>query len=132
MGDIQKALKSYSLSSFMLKPYHLIAKGFGNNRTAQDNLFNHMFNFGAREDCREGRRVFSYYLDVETTKDQCRILNHTHLERIAGYIVEDAVGDRDLKRIPQRRLNLIYGYISGYYYILNSPERLEHIRQANK
>ena len=46
--------------------------------------------------------------------------------------MEDAVGEMDLKRLPQRRLNFIGGSISSYCYILNSPEQLEHIRQANK
>ena len=120
--DIQKALKYFSLSSCMLKPSHLITQGFEKNRTAQDNLFNHMFNFGAREDCREGRRVFSYYVDVETTKDQCRLLNPTPLYYIAGYTVDGAVSERALNRPPHRRLNFIDGSISSFYYILNFPE----------
>ena len=37
-----------------------------------------------------------------------------------------------LKRLPQRRLDFIDGYIYSYCYVLNSPERLEQIRQANK
>ena len=37
-----------------------------------------------------------------------------------------------MRRLPQRRLNFIDGCISSYCYILNSPERLEQIRQANK
>ena len=54
------------------------------------------------------------------------------LDCIAGYIMDDAVGEKALKRMPQRRLNFIDGSISSYCYILNSPERLEQIRQANK
>ena len=46
--------------------------------------------------------------------------------------MEDAVGERSLKRPPQRRLNFIDGSISCYCSILNSPEQLEQIRQANK
>ena len=34
VGDIQKSLKSSSLSSYMLKPSHLLTQGFGNNMTA--------------------------------------------------------------------------------------------------
>ena len=41
--------------------------------------------------------------------------------------MKDAIGDRSLKRLPQQRLNLINGYISSYYYILNSPKRLRMI-----
>ena len=121
---MQKDWKSSSLSSYMLKYSNLITQGFGNNRTAQEKLFNHMCNFGARTEWREGILVVSYYLDVETTKDQCRLLNPKHLECISGYIMEDAVGDRSLKRLPQRNLNLIDGSISSYCYILNSSKRL--------
>ena len=46
--------------------------------------------------------------------------------------MEDSVSDRDLKRLPQRRLNLIYDSISSYCSIINSPGKIEHIRQANK
>ena len=91
-----------------------------------------MCNFGLREEWRKGRSVISSYLDVETTKDQCRLLNPTPLDCITGYILEDAVGEKALKRLPQRRLNFIDRSISSYCYILNSPERLEQIRQANK
>ena len=79
--------------------------------TNQEKLLKHMCNFGARSEWREGRRVVSSYLDVETTKYQCRLLNPTPLERIAGYIMADTVGDRDIKRLPQIRLNFIDGYI---------------------
>ena len=70
-----------------------------------------MCNFGSGEDWRKGRSVISYYLDVETTKDQFHILNPTPLDCITGYIMEDAVADRYLKRLHQRSLNFIDGYI---------------------
>ena len=35
VGDMQKALKSSSLSFYILKPSHILTQGFGNNRTAQ-------------------------------------------------------------------------------------------------
>ena len=66
--DIQKALKYSSLSSYMLKPSHLVAHDFESNRTAQDKLFKNMCNFGARSKWREWRRVVSSYICVETTK----------------------------------------------------------------
>ena len=74
---MQKGLNSSSLLSYMLKPSKLLTQGFENNRTAQEKLFKHMCNFGSREECRKGRSVISYYLDVETTKYQCLILNTT-------------------------------------------------------
>ena len=91
-----------------------------------------MCNFGAQEEWREGRIFVSSYLDVDTTKDQCRLLNPTPLDCIVGYTMDDAVGERYLKRLPQRRLEFIDGYISSYCSIINSTERLEQIRQANK
>ena len=45
--DIQKAFKSTSLSSYMLKPSHLLSQGFKKNRTAHEKLFKHICNFGA-------------------------------------------------------------------------------------
>ena len=91
-----------------------------------------MCDFGSREEWRKGRRVVSSYLDVETTKDQCRLINPTPLDCITDYIMDDAVGERALKRLSQIRLNFIDGSISSYCSILNSPERLEQKRQANK
>ena len=38
VGDMQKALKSSSLLSYILKPYHLLTHGFEKNRTAQEKL----------------------------------------------------------------------------------------------
>ena len=46
--------------------------------------------------------------------------------------MEDAVGERALRRLTQISLNFIDGSISSYCYILKLPERLEHIRQAKK
>ena len=125
---MHKALEYYSLSSFMLNFFNLLTQGFENNITAQEKLFKHMCNFWSRAEWRKGRSVISSYLYVDTTKYQCRILNPKTLDYIAGYILEDTVGERDLKRLPQRRLNFIDGSISSYCSILNSPKRLEQIR----
>ena len=77
-----------------------------------------MCNFWAQEECMEGRRVVSSYLDVETSNDQYRLLNTTYLDCIKRYIMEDDFGDTALKRLPQRRLNFIGDSISSYCYIL--------------
>ena len=76
--------------------------------------------------------MVSSYLDVDISNDQYHLLNPTPLGFIVGYIMEDAIGDRALKRLPRRRLNLIYGSISSYCSILNSPERLRTIKQENE
>ena len=128
--DMQKDLKYSSLLSYMFKPSHLLTQDFDNNRTAHEKLFKNMWNFGERAEWREGRRVVSSYLDVGTTKYQFIILNIMPLGCITGYIMEDAVGDSYLKRLPQRRLKFIDGSISIHCSILNSPEQVEQIRQA--
>ena len=46
--DMQKALKSSSLLSYILKPSYLITHVFEKNRTEQEKLFKHMCNFGSR------------------------------------------------------------------------------------
>ena len=80
LEDMQKDLKYSSISSYILKSSHLFTYGFKNNRMAHEKLFKHMCSLGSREKWRERRRVFSSYIDVETTKYQCRILNHTPLD----------------------------------------------------
>ena len=48
MEYMKKAVKYYSLSSYMLKPSHLLTHGFKNNRKTQEKLFKQMYSFGAR------------------------------------------------------------------------------------
>ena len=91
-----------------------------------------MCNFWARAEWREGIKVVGYYLDVDTTKDQCRLLKPMPLDCIIGYIMDNAVVDKALNRLSHIRLNFIYGSISSYCSILNSPKRFEQISQANK
>ena len=109
--EVQRVVKSYSISSYMLKPTSLLTQGFNKNKKAQQKLFNHMCNFGARKEWRNGRRSARSYLDVDINNDQYRLVNPTPLEFIAGYIMEYSIGGRDLKRLTQRRLKLIDGSI---------------------
>ena len=111
---MKKSSKSSSLSSYMLKYSHLLTQGFGENRTSQEKLLKHMGYFEAWSEWREGRRVVSSYVDFDTTKYQYRLLNPTPLDCITGYIMEYALGERDFKRLPQRRRNSIDGYILSY------------------
>ena len=46
--------------------------------------------------------------------------------------MEDDIGDRDFNSMHQQRLNIIDGYISSYFSILNSPKPLRMIKQANE
>ena len=91
-----------------------------------------MFNFGARAEWRNGRRSVSSYLGVQISNDQYLLVNPTPLYCITGYIMEGAIGDRYLKRLTQKKLNIIDGSISSYVSILNSIECLHMIKQANQ
>ena len=46
--------------------------------------------------------------------------------------MENAIGDRALKRLTQKTMNIIDGSVSRYCAILNSTERLHIIKQANE
>ena len=46
--------------------------------------------------------------------------------------MEYAIGDRDLKRLHHKSMNLIDGSISSYCSIFNSPKWLRMINQANE
>ena len=91
-----------------------------------------MCNFGAWAEWRNGKRAVSSYLDVEISNDKYRLVNPIPLECITGYIMEYNIGDRALKRMHNRSLNIIDGSISSYCSIINSPERLYMIKQANE
>ena len=129
---MQWVVKYSSILSYMLEPPSLLTQGFNKNKKAQENLFNDMCNFGARAEWSNGRRDASSYLDVDISNGQYRLVNLTPLECIAGSTMEDAIDDRYLKRMHQRRLNIIDGSISSYCSILNSLERLHMINQANE
>ena len=45
--EVQRVVKYYSLSSYMLKPPSLITKGFNKNKKSQEKLFKQMYNFRA-------------------------------------------------------------------------------------
>ena len=90
-----------------------------------------MCSFEAQEERGNGRRAASSYIDVDISNDQYRLVNPTPLDCISGYIMEDAIFDRALKRLHQQSLNIIDGYISSYCSILNSPEQLHIINQSN-
>ena len=60
---------------------------------------------------RNGRISRIFYLDVETSKDQYLLINPNPLEFITGYIMDYSVFNRSSKRLPQGRVNIIYGSI---------------------
>ena len=70
-----------------------------------------MCNFRAQAMWRNGRISRIFYLDVETSKDQYLLINPNPLEFITGYIMDYSVFNRSSKRLPQGRVNIIYGSI---------------------
>ena len=109
--EVQRVFRFSSLSSYMLKPPSLLTQSFNKNKKAHENLFKRMCNFWSRAKWRNGRRSISSYIGVDIINDQYRMVNLTPLECIAGYIIQGAIGDRDLKRLPQKILNMIVGSI---------------------
>ena len=116
----------------MLKQPYLLTQVFEYSEKKQEKLFKHMYNFGAREVCSNGIRDVSSYLYGETRKYQYCLLNTNSLDCITGYIMDSAVGDNNLKRLTQIRLNLIYGSTSSYCSIIKSSGWVDMIDQAKK
>ena len=95
---MQRVVKYSSLFSYMFKTSSLLTQGFNKNKKAQEKLFNHMCNFGAREEWRNGRISVSSYLDVETSNYKYHMVNPTPLDCITGYIIKYTIIDSYLKR----------------------------------
>ena len=53
--EVHRVVKYFSLLPYMLKPPSLITQGFNQNKKAHENIFNRVCNFGAQEECRNGR-----------------------------------------------------------------------------
>eukprot|EP00957_Ditylum_brightwellii_P017468 1315626-Ditylum_brightwellii.AAC.1 len=116
----------------MFKPHSMTVKDYSIKKKAQEDLFCHMLNFGARSEWRRGKCEVSMYLDVAVSPDQCRLLNQNTLETIPDYIMEDTKGGGTRKHLPARRLNIIDGCISSWLSMLNSREKKGLIRQSNE
>ena len=69
---------------------------------------------------------------LKAQKYQYRLINTTHLDYISGHIIEDAVGDRVLKNLTQKRINRIDGSILSYCSINNSLRWPHIIKKSNK
>ena len=78
--EVHQSVKYFFIVSYMLKPTYLLTREFKNNKKAQEKLFKHMCNFGARAEWRNVRRSTSSYLDVDIRNDQYRLVNPTHLD----------------------------------------------------
>ena len=96
--EVQRVVKYSSLSSYMLKPPSLLTQVFNKNKKSQNNLFNHMCNFGAREWWSIMIIAINSYLDVGIRKDQDHLLNPCPFGTTKGYITEYYVGANSLKK----------------------------------
>ena len=95
----------------MLKPPELLVFRFKENKELQENIFKYMCNFWSWEDYSTGIRAISYYLYVDNSECKYHILNPTPFERITGYIMEYYFSNKSMKKLPQKCMDLIDGYI---------------------
>ena len=65
---MQRVVKYYYISFYMLKTSSRLTQIFNENKEAQEKLFNHMCNFGAWEEWNR-KRAISSYLDFEIRND---------------------------------------------------------------
>ena len=123
-----------TLATFQLKPPSLItAINIAEDKSAaRMNLFNHMVTFRNRNSYKEEKQKVNDYLSCDYSSDQQTLLNPSVLDTVIGYIMHDSQGEGAKKRLPQRRLNFIDGMVSSHCSVLNSPHRLDLIRQANE
>ena len=66
------------------------------------------------------------------TACQMRKFNPRALDTIVGYIMKDSKGEGAKNRLPKRRLDILDGNIAAYCKLLNSPDQLRMIREANE
>ena len=68
-------MKVTYFSSYMLKPLSFLAQGFKDNKEVKEKFFNPMCNFEAQAEWRRREIDFSFYIDVDTRKDQDNLLD---------------------------------------------------------
>ena len=88
-----------------------------------------MCNFGSYKQCRSGRREVSSYIDVGFTNYQYRILDPTLLETTTGYIMEDSVDAKYMKKLSQQNIIIIYGSVSSYFSVVISLGHIDMIKK---
>ena len=89
----------------MLKTPSFLTEGFKDINKAQEKIFKNVCDFVACIAWRSKRIASRYYINVDTIECQEHLLNPIPLECITGYIMEDAVGDRNLNNMPKIRMN---------------------------
>ena len=117
---MQQYLKSSSLLSYTLKPPSVLIQVFKTTRRHRKNFSTICVIFGHGKSGGMGE-----YTSVPILMLISEMINtvwsiKTPLDCIVGYIMEYDIGDRSLKRLTQRSMNIIDGYISSYCSILNS------------
>ena len=66
--EVNQDVKYSSILSYILKPPYLLTQVFKENNKAQENIFDHMCNFGTRPVWRCGIIAASSYFDVDTSR----------------------------------------------------------------
>ena len=90
-----------------------------------------MCNVGARAEWKGVVHRVSDALNVAVTAENLRVLNPSPFDTIIGYIIQDAKGEGDREKLPQRSLNIIDGSINSYCVHLNSTARMDLVRKSN-
>ncbi|GFH45620.1 hypothetical protein CTEN210_02094 [Chaetoceros tenuissimus] len=74
----------------------------------------------------------SRFLDVAISSDQKNLLNPSYQDVLMGHIKYDMKGEGAVKKLAKRKLDFICGNVNSYSKLLNGPERLEQVVEANK
>ena len=98
VGNVNKGLLQSGLQYFCLIPVNLMVQDLRTNQKAQEKLFRHMCNVGAREKWEGGARRVSDALDVTVTAYNHNILNPSPLDTTIGYIMQDTKGGGGRKK----------------------------------
>ena len=66
---VESRKQQTALDSFMFKPRSMTVEDYSINKKAQEDLFCHMLNFGARSEWSSGTHEVSMHLDVAVSPD---------------------------------------------------------------
>jgi hypothetical protein len=71
-------------------------------------------------------------LNVEVSVDQMKLLQPTLADVTMGSIIDQCMGEKAVKKLAKRRINMVDSNVELYSRILNDGPRLEHIAETNK
>ena len=101
-----------------------------NDKKVQLEYFNHITNTSARQHATIAKVKFdrsSLHLpskenDLIISETQDALLMPTQRTMYMGFIIDDAIGDRAMKRIAKRKIDMMTGNVSGYAWWVNSEK----------